>query len=56
MLLSVVSVGCSRTIILHPITDKDFAFIKKGEVSKIDGYLLSEYYLNEVLQAKIDSK
>lgn len=54
--LSVLLIGCaSNKIILHPITDKDFCI--KGQancdMSKMD-YGMSEYFLNEVLQTKID--
>ncbi len=56
MLASAGSIGCSRSIVLYPITGQDIAVIKKGEPASINGYIMSEFYLNEVLQAKIDSK
>jgi len=56
MLLLVGLTGCAKRVVLYPITNKDFARIKQGEPSPIDGYVMSEFYLNEVLQAKIESK
>lgn len=39
----------SRQVILYPITDKDI-FIKDGNIC------MSQFYFNEVLQAKIKAK
>lgn len=49
-------IGCvTRNLVLHPITGKDFC--KKGDptcqVKDMD-YGISEYYLNEVIDAKIE--
>jgi len=56
MLLSVGLTGCAKVVRLYPITDKDIAYIKKGEQAKFDGIEMSEFYLNEVLQAKLEAK
>ena len=48
--------GCSKIIRLYPITDKDISYIQQGETAKFSGILMSEFYLNEVLQAKIEAK
>jgi len=42
--------------VLHPITNQDFAVIQKGEASPVDGYVMSEFYLKEVLEAKLEVK
>lgn len=56
MLLLIVLTGCVRAIVLHPITNQDFAYIKKGEPSPVDGYVMSEFYLKKVLAAKLEAK
>lgn len=58
MLLLVGSTGCSlrKTVILYPITNSDFAYIQKGEPSPIEGYVMSEFYLTEVLEVKLKGK
>ena len=60
LILLIVS-GCTiiRPIILHPIEKSDIFSIEKdtqiGDVkTEKDGYFLSEYYLNEVVKAKIE--
>lgn len=52
VVLMVALTGCaSKKLVLHPLTDKD---IYKG---KVDGDVcFSEYYLNNVLQAKIEGR
>lgn len=54
--LMLLLTGCAANITLHPITNQDFAYIKKGEMSPIDGYVMSEFYLQEVLKTKIETK
>jgi len=47
--------GCSKSIILHPIEQADIMQVKQGityEAPK-DGYFLSEFYIKEVMQAKV---
>ena len=56
MLLSLGSVGCAKVVRLYPITNQDIAYIKKGEPAQFDGIEMSEFYLNEVLQARIEAK
>ena len=53
--------GCTtiRPIILHPIEKSDIFAIEKdtligGIKTEKDGYFLSEYYLNEVVKAKVE--
>jgi len=56
MLLSVGLTGCSslKKVTIYPITDQDFSYIKKGQPSPITGYVMSEFYLEEVLKAKLE--
>jgi hypothetical protein len=56
MLLLGVLTGCSRVVTIYPITDKDFTVLEKGKPSPIDGYGMSEFYFNEVLQVKLSKK
>jgi len=57
MLLLVVLSGCARKgITLYLIKDTDISVIKKGEASKIDGYVMSEFYLKEVLETQLEQK
>lgn len=56
MLLLAGLTGCARTLTLYPITQQDFAYIKEGEPSPIDGFVMSEFYLKEVLDAKLEMK
>lgn len=48
--------GCNRRIILYPITQQDIAVVVKNQPAPFDGFLMSQFYLNEVLQAKIETK
>lgn len=56
LLLLIGFVGCSRAIVLHPISTQDIQPMKKDEAftPKKDGYFLSEFYVKEVMQAKVD--
>lgn len=49
-------IGCASNIVLYPITDRDICVIEKGKPSPIDGYGMSEFYLNEVMQVKLSKK
>jgi hypothetical protein len=52
-LLSISCAG-SKTI-LHPITESDIKFLKAGDnfSAPKDGAFLSDFYLNEVMEAKV---
>jgi hypothetical protein len=56
LLLSVGLIGCARQLILYPITQQDIAVVTKNEPAPFDGFLMSKFYMNEVLQAKLESK
>ena len=47
--------GCGRTLVLHPIEQSDIQIMKTGEAytPEKDGYFLSEFYMEEVIKAKI---
>ena len=50
--------GCSKNIILHPIDKQDIVVMKQGEsyTPDRDGYFLSKFYLEKVVEAKVESK
>lgn len=54
MLLALLT-GCDKVLILHPINKKDIVRIKAGQefVPEIDGYFLSDFYVKEVMDAKV---
>lgn len=60
-LVLLVLSGCSflnREIILYPISNKDIIVVpagtKIGEIEvKKDGYFITEFYMNEVMDAKL---
>ena len=63
LLLIVLTVsGCATwhttKTVLHPIQETDIAVMKKDVpyTPKKDGYFLSELYLKEVVQAKVEQK
>jgi len=57
MLVLVVLSGCARKgVTLYLIKDTDISVIKKGETSKIDGFVISEFYLKEVLETQLEQK
>jgi hypothetical protein len=59
LLLLVGLTGCSlfgKKIVMYPITNQDFATIKKGEASPVDGYVMSGFYLEEVIKVKLENK
>jgi hypothetical protein len=57
MLLLVALTGCAaKKVVLYPITNQDFAAIQEGQPSPIDGYVVSEFYLEEVMKAKLEAK
>lgn len=47
--------GCAR-VVLHPIEQTDIMQVKKGQTYEApkDGYFLSELYIKEVMQAKVE--
>jgi hypothetical protein len=46
LLCSTLSIGC-KTIVLHPVTDKD--------IKMVDGYVcMSPEYVQEVMKARLD--
>ena len=52
--LLIVSSGCS-TVVLHPIEKTDIVAMTKGQsyTPEKDGWFLSNYYLEKVVQAKV---
>lgn len=58
LLCSAGLIGCSSStksdIVLQPIESEDIITVKKGQVitAPKDGYFVSTYYLNEIVQAK----
>ena len=53
--LSVSLIGCgTRKIILHPITSKDFCSKNDEGCNCNMDYGMSDYFLNQVLEAKIE--
>jgi hypothetical protein len=54
MLMVALIGGCSPPVTLYPIQGHDFYIIKAGDCNAVvDGYFMSEFYLNEVLEAKV---
>lgn len=49
--------GCAnfRPIVLHPIEDTDIYRMKQGKpyTPKKDGYFVSDYYLREIMRARV---
>jgi hypothetical protein len=59
LLLSLIGLsGCSKNIILHPIDKQDIYRMPKDTpyTPDRDGYFLSDYYLNQVVEAKVEAK
>ena len=56
VLLCLMCVGCAPTIVLHPIDKEDIVELKKGEsfIVPKDGYFLSKFYVQEVMEAKVN--
>ena len=52
------SAGCAPRVVLHPIAPTDIQAVKAGAaVTPVkDGWLLSDFYLQEVLQAKVEAQ
>ena len=50
-------VGCSslRTVVLHPIEKSDIFAVEKNKpfTSEKDGWFLSDFYVEEVMKAKV---
>jgi uncharacterized protein YcfL len=55
LLLSLVLTGCVSNVVIYPITTQDIIILKKGQQisAPSDGYFLSEFYLKEVVDAKL---
>jgi len=47
--LPLCSLGCARTVMLYPITEKDIK-------CSVDGCWMSTFYMEEVLKAKLKVK
>ncbi len=47
--------GCASKLVLYPISQQDIYRIEKGQVftAEKDGYFLSDFYMQEVLEAKV---
>ena len=47
--------GCAK-IVLHPISKLDIQRMNKGKAytPEKDGYFISDHYLNEVIEAKVE--
>ena len=58
LLVLTSSTGCKGSIILNPIEKTDIFFVEKGTsfTSEKDGYFLSEFYLDEIVQAKVKQR
>lgn len=56
LLGSTVLVGCARSIVLHPIDKQDIVRVAKDTpyAPDRDGYFLSDLYVKEVMEAKVD--
>ena len=55
MLLLLTLTGCAgRQLVVHPIQPTDFYIVEEGE--RAGDICMSEFYFNEVLQAKLKSK
>ena len=50
----VLLTGC-RVIVIHPINKKDIVRVEAGEefVPEVDGYFFSDFYVKEVMDAKV---
>jgi len=46
LLLPLFSLGCARTVMLYPITEKDIK-------CSVDGCWMSTFYMEEVLKARM---
>ena len=57
LLLSILLVGCGN-IVLHPINKQDIVRMPKNTVytADRDGYFLSDMYVKEVMQVKVDKE
>lgn len=68
LLVLISLTGCSfnRKVVIHPIEKSDIFFIPKnskvvtpkGDTQKVekDGWFLSEFYVEEVMKARVESK
>jgi len=55
-LLLILLTGCAKDIVFHPIEKSDIQAVKEGEVvtAPKQGWFLSDFYLDEVLKAKVE--
>ena len=55
LLASVVLTGCTKQVILHPIEKADIFRMETGQSysSEKDGYIVSDFYVEEVMCARI---
>lgn len=59
LMVSIGLTGCSfvRPIVIHPIEKSDITEMKKGigYVPEKDGYFVSDYYIKEVMRARVEA-
>lgn len=55
LIISIALSGCA-SVVLHPIDKSDIAKMSKGVsyAPEKDGYFLSDYYISQVVKAKVD--
>ena len=56
LLVLIGLVGCSKNVIIHPIEDRDIVDMRAGTTytSEKDGWFVSDYYVDKVMEAKVD--
>ena len=56
LLLALIGLTSCAKVVLHPISKLDIQQMKKGKAytPEKDGYFISDYYLNEVIEAKVE--
>jgi len=55
VMLLVLLIGCESKVVIHPIYEKDIFRVEAGTnfISEVDGYFFSDYYVKEVIDAKV---
>ena len=53
LLLGIASTGCSRQLVLHPISDEQ---IVEQERNGVKGWWISDWYMREIMEVAIESK
>lgn len=56
LLLIVLLQSCGsnkKQITLYPIYDTDIRRVQKGDISNVTGWLISDFYMDNVMQLKI---